>query len=147
MVRLICSGSSRHFIRAISFGLKQIIHDISNNGIFALLFVGLTIWNMNANPVFDLGTLKTHLERGTMIFKDERGKEHMTYVRKLANNTSAANFDGRRLVGGPGCIATVTRTTSWAATDSIVTTRDADHLKGRELSPTLANEKRIALCL
>jgi len=125
VMRLICSGNARGFICAIPVGLKQVFHDVGDNSIFTLLLGGLAIWNMNADPVFDPGTLKSH-------------------VRKLANNTSATDFDGRRLVGGPGGVTAMTRTSNRATADSVVTTWNADHLKGRKLAPALTDEKRVA---
>ena len=38
------------------------MHDIGENGVFALLFHGLTVGDMDADPVFHFGTLKSHLE-------------------------------------------------------------------------------------
>ena len=61
MVRLICSGGAWGFTRASPLGLKQVVHDVCDNSIFVVLLEGLTIGNVNANPILDLGTLKTHL--------------------------------------------------------------------------------------
>jgi len=121
-MRLICSGSARRFIRANSLGLKQLFHDVGNNSIFALLLEGLTIRDMNTDPVLDLGTLKSH-------------------IRKLSNNTSAANLDGRPLVGGSGGITSVARTTNSATADSMMATWDVHHLEGGERASPLADEK------
>jgi len=146
-MRLICSGSARGFICAISVRLKQVFHDVGDNSIFALLLGGLAIWNMNADPVFDPGTLKSHLEMDQSVSRTKRVRIKTTYVRKLANNTSATDFDGRRLVGGPGGVTAMTRTTNRATANSVVATWNADHLKGRKLAPALADEKRVALGL
>lgn len=126
--RLICSGGAWRFVRTNSLRLEQLIHDVRNNSIFALLLEVLTIWNVNADPVLDLGARKTH-------------------VRKLANNTSTANLDGRRRVGGSGGITAMTRTTNRTTADGVVTTWDADHFKGRELASALADDERAVLCL
>ena len=63
-MRLICSRSARGFIHAISLRLEQLFHDVGDNSILAVLFEGLTVGNMDADPIFDLGTLKSHLKRG-----------------------------------------------------------------------------------
>ena len=60
-MRLICSGSARGFIRVISFRLKQLFQDVGDNSIFIILLEGLAVRNVNADPVFDPGTLKSHL--------------------------------------------------------------------------------------
>lgn len=41
----------------------------------------------------------------------------------------------------------MTRATNRTTTDSVMTTWDANHLKGRELASTLTDEKRVALGL
>ena len=41
----------------------------------------------------------------------------------------------------------MTRTTNRTTADSVVTTWDADHFKGRELASALANDERAVLCL
>ena len=146
VVILIWTGSGRGFTRTSLLGLEQLVHDICDNSIFTLLFEGLTIWDVNADPIFDLGTLKTHLERGIISSRMEIVRGKTTYVRKLANNASAANFDSRSVVGRSGRVAAVTGTTDRTAADSVMTAWDADHLKGRELSPALANEKGVVLC-
>jgi len=105
---------------------------------------------MNANPIFDLGGLKSHLGNGTMSspgFRVKRVRSKTTYIRKLTDNTSAANFDGRRLVGRSGGITSMTGTTDRATADSVMTAWDTDHLKGRELPPALTDEKPVGLSL
>ena len=64
VMRLICSGSARGFVRAISLRLEQVFHDVGDNSIFAVLRKGLTVRNVDADPVFDLCTLESHLEKG-----------------------------------------------------------------------------------
>ena len=146
VVRLIWTGSGRGFTCTSPLGLEQLIHDVCDNSIFAILFEGLTIGDVNADPIFDLGTIKTHLERGTIISRMEIVRGKTTYIRKLANNTSATNFDGRRMVRRSGRVAAMTGATDRTAADSMMTAWDADHLKGRELPPALANEKGVVLC-
>ena len=65
MMKLICSGSARGFVRAISLGLKQLFHDVGDDSVFAVLLEGLIVRDVNADPVCDIGIPKSHLERGS----------------------------------------------------------------------------------
>ena len=77
----------------------------------------------------------------------KRVRSKATYVRELANNTSTANLDGCRLVGGSGSVTAMTMATNCAAADRVVATWDVNHLKRGELASTLANNKRVVLRL
>ena len=74
VVKSIWSGGSRGFTRTSPLGLEQLVHDVCDNSILTLLLEGLTIGDVNADPVFDLGTLKTHLEKEVITFQDGNRK-------------------------------------------------------------------------